>query len=62
MANNFYKKSKEKLQKEVCERYQSLSEEEKVKSGNMLLRDIEIFVKTEKKRSASMVVNDIRIS
>ena len=61
MANNYYKKSKGKLQKEACKRYQSLSEEGKDKSANMLLRNIEIFVKKEKKRSANMVVNDIRI-
>ena len=31
MANNYYKENKEKLQKEACERYQNLSEEEKDK-------------------------------
>ena len=31
MTNNYYKKNKEKLQKETRERYQNLSEEEKDK-------------------------------
>ena len=29
MVTKYYKKQKEKLQKEACERYQNLSEEEK---------------------------------
>ena len=31
MVNKLYQKNKEKLQKEACERYQNLSEEEKDK-------------------------------
>ena len=31
MVNKYYQKNKEKLQKEACERYQNLSEEEKEK-------------------------------
>ena len=32
MVNNYYEKSKEKLQKETSERYKNLSEEEKDKT------------------------------
>ena len=31
MVNKYYQKNKEKLQKEACERYQNLSEDEKEK-------------------------------
>ena len=31
MVNKYIKKNKEKLQKEACEKYQNLSEEEKEK-------------------------------
>ena len=62
MTNNYYqKKNKENLQKEVCERYQNLSEEEKTESTNMLVSDIETFLKKKKKRGVNMVVADIRI-
>ena len=32
MTTDYYQKHKEKLRKEACERYQTLSEEEKEKS------------------------------
>ena len=35
MANKYYQKHKEKLQKEARERYQNLSEEEKEKRRKM---------------------------
>ena len=41
MTNNYYKKKKEKLQKEARERYQNLSKGEKTKSANMLVSNIE---------------------
>ena len=56
MTNNYYKKNKENLQKEARERYQNLSEEK-----DMLVSDIEIFLKKKKKRSANIVMNDIRV-
>ena len=40
-----YKKNKERLQKKVWERYQNLSQEEKTKSINMPINNIEIFLK-----------------
>ena len=59
MLNNYYEKHKENLQKEACERYQYLSEEEKDKK-HMLVSDLEIFLKKRKKRSINMVVNNIK--
>ena len=56
MTNNYYKKNKENLQKEARERYQNLSEEK-----DMLVSDIEIFLKKKKKRSANIVMNDTRV-
>ena len=56
MTNNYYKNNKENLQKEARERYQNLSEEK-----DMLVSDIEIFLKKKKKRSANIVMNDIRV-
>ena len=38
------KKRKEKLSKKAREKYQNLSEEEKIKSANMLVSKIEIFL------------------
>ena len=61
MLKNYYQKCKEKLQKEARERYENLSEEKKAKSANMIVSDIEIFLKKKKKRSVNMVVNDIKI-
>ena len=43
------------------ERYQNFSEEEKTESFNMVMSDIEIFLKKKKKRNVNMVVNDIKI-
>ena len=53
------KKIKERLSKRARERYQNLSGEEKTKSTNMFVSDIEIFLKKKKKRSVNMVVSDI---
>ena len=38
-TNNYYQKNKEKLWKEACERYQSLSQEEKDKRRNKNLSE-----------------------
>ena len=40
MVDKYYQKSKEKLQKESCERYQNISEEEKEKKQKEGLRQI----------------------
>ena len=41
----YYKKNKERLQKEACGRYQNLLEEKKIESVNMLSNVIKIFLK-----------------
>ena len=38
MAKNHYKKTKEKLRKKACKRYQNLSEEEKDKRRKGLIK------------------------
>ena len=43
MSTGYYQKTKERLSKKACERYQNLSEEGKKKSANMLVSDIESF-------------------
>ena len=45
MIKTYYKKNKEKLLKEACERYQNLSEEEKEKSVSIITIKIRIFLK-----------------
>ena len=40
MVNKYYKKNKEKLQKEASERYQNLSKEEKDKKQKKCFRQI----------------------
>ena len=62
-VNKISLKNKERLSKKAHERYQSLSGEgeEKGKSVNTLVSDIEIFLQKKKKRSVNMVVNDTKI-
>ena len=54
-----YKKQRKAL-KNSCERCQNLSQDEKTKSANVVVIDIEIFLK-KKKKKINMVVNDIEI-
>ena len=61
MLAGYYQKCKENLPKKTSERYQNLSEEEKTKSTNMLVSDIEIVLKNKKKRSVNMFMNNIKI-
>ena len=49
------KKTKEKLSKKVLERHRNLSDEKKTKSVNMLVSDIEIFLKKKNKRSINAI-------
>ena len=53
MVNKYYKKNKEKLQKEAHERYQNLPEGEKQKRQKRLKTDIKIFLKKKQKVSVS---------
>ena len=43
MVNKYYQKHKERLRKEARERYQNLSEEEKVEKGKKSSRKISKF-------------------
>ena len=54
------KKRKEKHSKKAREKYQNLSEEEKIKSANMLVSNIEIFLKKKMGRSINMIENNIK--
>ena len=51
-------KNQERISKKACERYQNLSEEEKEKSTNIFVGDIDIFLKKKKKRSVNRVVKN----
>ena len=53
-----YQKNKEMLRKEVHERYQNLSKEEKNK--NIHMKSIKIFLKKKKIKYFSIVVNTIK--
>ena len=55
---NKYQKHKEKLPREACERYHNLSKDKKDKR---LKTDIKIFLKKEKRKTVSIIVNVIRI-
>ena len=58
MTNKYKKKNKEKLQREACEKYQNLFEEEKSKRP---YKDIKILLKEKKKKSVSIIGNVIKI-
>ena len=60
MVNRYYRKHKEKFQKEACERYQNLSEEEKLNRWKKA-RDRHQNLFEEKEKSVSSIVNVIRI-
>ena len=51
IVNKYYKKNKEKLQKEAWERYQNLSEEEKEKRQKKPRTDTTFFLKIKRKQS-----------
>ena len=53
MTNNYYQKQKEKRWKEVCGRYQSLSEEEKNKKRKRTQGRYQNFTEEEKKKRRS---------
>ena len=55
MVNNYYQKYKEKLRKEIRERYQNLSVEKKEKGTERLRTNIKIFLKKKKKRTVSII-------
>ena len=51
MANKYFQKNKEKLQKKACERCQNLSEEEKDKRQKKARVGYQNLTEEEKKRS-----------
>ena len=51
MVNNYYQKHKERLRKEARERYQNLSEEEKIKGEKRLEKDIKMLLMKKKKKN-----------
>ena len=62
MVNEYYQKSKEKLEKEARERYQNISEEKKEKRPKKRLQiDRKVFPKTKKEENVSFIVIAIRI-
>ena len=61
IANNYYQKHKEKLQKEAGKTYQNLSEEGKEKDEKRPKKDMKISLKNKKKKSVSIIVNVIKI-
>ena len=52
MSDSYYQKHKERLQKKTHKRYQDLSKEEKNKKHNMLMNNIEIFLKKRKAKAS----------
>ena len=62
MVNEYYQKSKEKLEKDARERYQNISEEKKEKRPKKRLQiDRKVFLKTKKEENVSFIVIAIRI-
>ena len=57
MVHKYYQKHKERLQKEACERYQHLSEEEKDKRQKKPQKDIKILLKKKKEKIISIIRN-----
>ena len=52
MSDSYYQKHKERLEKKTYKRYQDLSKEEKNKKHNMLMNNIEIFLKKRKAKAS----------
>ena len=57
MVNKYYQKHKERLRKEVHERYQNLSEEEKDKKRRKVRERYQNFTKEIKKKGISIIKN-----
>ena len=60
MVNKYYQKHKEKLQKEVREIYQNLSDEEKDKRRKKARERYKIFLKKKKKKGISIIRDESR--
>ena len=57
MTNNSYQKTKEKLQKEACKRYQNVSEVEKDTKPKYARERYQTFTEEEKEKSVSIIKN-----
>ena len=62
MSTGCYQKNKERHGGKARERYQNLSEEEKIESENMVMNHIKIFLNKRKIKEVSMNVNAIKTS
>ena len=58
MTTNYYKKTKNSFQKILGKGNQNITKEKKTKSINMLVSNMEIFLKKKKKGSVNAVLND----
>ena len=54
MSNKRYQKHKERLRKELCEKYQNPSEEEKEKRRKRSKKDIKIFLESKSRNYLSI--------
>ena len=50
----YYQNNKEKPRKNICERYQSISKEEKEKGNKMVMKNTKIYLKLKNKSLLSM--------
>ena len=62
MSTGCYQKNKERHGGKTRERYQNLSEEQKIESENMVMNHIKIFLNKRKIKEVSMNVNPIKAS
>ena len=62
MSTGCYQKNKEWHGGKTRERYQNLSEEQKIESENMVMNHIKIFLNKRKIKEVSMNVNAIKAS
>ena len=57
MVNNYYQKHKERLRKEVRERYKNLPKKKKEKGEKRPEKDIKISLKKKNKKGVSIIRN-----
>ena len=57
LSAKYYQSNKERLREKACERYQSLSKDQKEKSNNMVVNDTKIGEKIKSKSLLSIEEN-----
>ena len=57
LSTKYYQSNKERLPEKACERYQSLSKDQKEKSNNMVVNDTKIGEKIKSKSLLSIEEN-----